>query len=153
MGYSMTTLGKARLLAAVVVLAVAGAGCAAHWAHRQGQEATDKGDWDLAVARYTRALDKDPKNIRYKIALENARVQASRFHYDEAKKHLAANDLEKAAEELQIASNYDPANRSADWTPVYSEPEPDRPGESPGVYDVKSASELVSLAGTPYNEW
>ena len=47
----------------------------------------------------------------------------------------------------------DPFTRSADWTPVYSEPDPDRPGEPPGVYDVKSASELVSLAGTPYNEW
>ena len=36
-----------------------------------------------------------------------------------------------------------------------SSPSPTRTGrtEQPGVYDVKSASELVSLAGTPYNEW
>jgi general secretion pathway protein G len=47
----------------------------------------------------------------------------------------------------------DPFTRSADWAPVFSEPDPDRPGEPPGVYDVKSASELPSLAGTPYNEW
>lgn len=47
----------------------------------------------------------------------------------------------------------DPFTRAADWTPVYAEPDPDRPAEAPGVYDVKSASELVSLAGTPYNEW
>jgi len=47
----------------------------------------------------------------------------------------------------------DPFTRSSDWTPVFAELDPDRPGESPGVYDVKSASELVSLAGTPYNEW
>jgi general secretion pathway protein G len=47
----------------------------------------------------------------------------------------------------------DPFTRSSDWTPVYAEPDPDRPAEPPGVYDVKSASELVSLAGTPYNEW
>jgi general secretion pathway protein D len=100
-----------RLAAALALLAFAG--CAAQWAYRQGQDAGDKGDWDLAVARYTRALEKDPKNIRYKISLENARMQASRLHYDEAKKHLAAQDLERAAEELQIASNYDPSNRSA----------------------------------------
>jgi general secretion pathway protein D len=112
-GYSMTRLARARLLAAVVLLAAAGAGCAAHWAYRQGQEAAEQGEWDRAVARYTKANDKDPKNIRYKIALESARVQASRVHYDQAKKHLAANDFEKAAEELQIAVNYDPANRSA----------------------------------------
>jgi general secretion pathway protein G len=47
----------------------------------------------------------------------------------------------------------DPFTRAADWTPVYAEPDPDKPSEPPGVYDVKSASELVSLAGTPYNEW
>jgi general secretion pathway protein G len=47
----------------------------------------------------------------------------------------------------------DPLTRSADWTPVFAEADPDRPGEPPGVYDVKSASELLSLAGTPYNEW
>ena len=34
---------------------------------RQGQQAADKGDWDLAVARYTKALQKDPNNIRFKI--------------------------------------------------------------------------------------
>ena len=65
------------------------------------------------MARYTRALEKDQKNITYKIALENARVQASRHHYDEARKHIAASDFVKAAEELEIASKYDPANRSA----------------------------------------
>jgi general secretion pathway protein G len=47
----------------------------------------------------------------------------------------------------------DPITRAPDWTPVYAEPDPDRPGEPPGVWDVKSASEDVSLSGTPYNEW
>jgi len=47
----------------------------------------------------------------------------------------------------------DPFTRSSDWTPVFAEPDPDKPGDQPGVYDVKSASELVSLVGTPYNEW
>jgi general secretion pathway protein G len=47
----------------------------------------------------------------------------------------------------------DPFTRATDWTPVYAEPDPDKASEPPGVYDVKSASELESLAGTPYNEW
>jgi len=47
----------------------------------------------------------------------------------------------------------DPITRDADWTPVYSEPDPDNPSETPGVYDVKSSSETPSMAGTPYNEW
>lgn len=105
-------LARARWVAVVVVAALLGTGCAAKWAHRQGNDAAQAGDWDLAVARYTKAVDKDPKNIGYKIALETARINASRFHYDEAQKHLAAKDLERAAESLQIASNYDPSNRS-----------------------------------------
>jgi general secretion pathway protein G len=47
----------------------------------------------------------------------------------------------------------DPFTKAADWEEVYAEPDPDRPGEPPGVYDVHSTSELVSLGGTPYNEW
>jgi general secretion pathway protein D len=108
----MTRLRRLGLLAAAALLAVSAAGCAAHWAYRQGQDAGEKADWDLAVARFTRALEKDPKNIGYKIALENARLQASRSHYEEAKKHVAANDFVKAADELDIASKFDPANRS-----------------------------------------
>ena len=126
----MTRLRSVRLVAAVVLLALASGGCAAHWAYRQGNDALDREEWDLAVARYTRALEKDPKNIRYKMSLETL---------------VEEGYLRKLPE--------DPFTRSADWTPVYSEPDPDRPGEPPGVYDVKSASELVSLAGTPYNEW
>jgi general secretion pathway protein D len=109
----MRRLGWVRLVAAVVLAAVLGAGCAAKWAYRQGEQAAAEGEWDLAVARYTRALEEDPDNIGYKIALENARIKASRYHYDEARKHLAAKDLERAAEELEIASNYDSSNRSA----------------------------------------
>jgi general secretion pathway protein G len=48
----------------------------------------------------------------------------------------------------------DPMTRTADWVEVPEEPDPDRPGEqSAGIVDVKSASEEISLAGTPYNEW
>jgi general secretion pathway protein D len=113
MSDAMRRLWWIRTVAAVVLAVMLGAGCAAKWAYRQGKEAASQGEWDLAVARYTRALEKDPDNIGYKIALENARVQASGYHYDEAKKHIAAKELEKAADELQIATNYDPSNRSA----------------------------------------
>jgi len=47
----------------------------------------------------------------------------------------------------------DPITRAPDWLEVFAEPDPDRPGEPPGIYDVHSASEMVSLGGTPYSEW
>lgn len=47
----------------------------------------------------------------------------------------------------------DPMTGSPNWTPIFQEPDPDRPNESPGVYDVKSAAEVPSLKGTLYSEW
>ncbi len=47
----------------------------------------------------------------------------------------------------------DPITRAPDWLEVFSDSDPDRPGEPPGVYDVHSASEMLSLTGTPYSEW
>jgi len=47
----------------------------------------------------------------------------------------------------------DPITRAADWVTVPAEPEADRPGEEPGIYDVKSASTETSLSGTSYGEW
>jgi len=97
----------------LIVAGLASSGCAAKWAYRQGQSEAKKGNWDLAVARLTKALQRDANNIGYKIALENARIQASRYHQDQARKALAADNLDKAAEELKIASDYDPSNKAA----------------------------------------
>ena len=48
----------------------------------------------------------------------------------------------------------DPFTESADtWQTVMSEPDPANPNASPGVYDVKSGAEGVSLDGTPYSEF
>ena len=64
----MKRLRTMRIAAALVLLAFAGAGCAARWAYRQGQGAAEKGEWDLAVAKLTREapsripfLVKDPR--------------------------------------------------------------------------------------------
>lgn len=97
---------------ALLLMAVLLTGCGARWAYRQGQTEARRGNWDMAVARLTRALQKDPDNLKYRIALENARVQASRAHVAAARKHLAAGELDLAAEELQIAANYEPGNEA-----------------------------------------
>lgn len=101
------------LFVAVLVLASLSLGCGASRAHRSGQKHSERGDWDLAVARFTRALAASPKNIKYKISLENAKIQASRMHTDKARKHLQTGNLEKAMEEYGIAAGYDPSNKAA----------------------------------------
>lgn len=109
----MNTRRSSLAVALCALAALAGSGCSAHWAFRQGVAEGRKGNWDLAVARLTAAQQRDPDNVRYKIALENARVKAALDHYSTAKKHMAAEDLERAADELEIASKYDPQNKSA----------------------------------------
>ena len=47
----------------------------------------------------------------------------------------------------------DPMTGAADWEVVLSEADSDNPSDTPGVYDVKSASAGTSQSGTPYNEW
>lgn len=46
----------------------------------------------------------------------------------------------------------DPFTGQPDWTEVPAEPDPDSQ-EPPGIYDVHSSSESLSLSGTPYSEW
>src|ERR1044071_7677542 len=103
---------NSRLTRALVLAAAAVAlpGCGARWAYRQAQAEAREQNWDMAVARLTRALQKDPDNIKYRIALDQARVKAGQYHADLGRKHVAAVELAKAAEELEIASRYDPAN-------------------------------------------
>jgi general secretion pathway protein G len=48
----------------------------------------------------------------------------------------------------------DPFTDSPDtWQTVMSEPDPANPSAAPGVFDVKSGAEGVSLDGTPYADF
>jgi general secretion pathway protein G len=42
---------------------------------------------------------------------------------------------------------------SSSWQTVPSEPDPNNPTASPGVYDVKSGSEATALDNTRYADW
>ena len=55
----------------------------------------------------------------------------------------------------------DPMTKSQEWELVYEETSFDQPGPEtdqgedgqPGIYDLHSTSERLSLDGTPYSEW
>src|SRR5262245_26741628 len=72
-----------------------------------------KGDLDMAVASYRKAVQDDPDNAHYKIALQRAMLAASRMHLDRAKQYEAMDQLEAALSEYKLASEYDPSNRQA----------------------------------------
>ena len=48
----------------------------------------------------------------------------------------------------------DPFTKSADtWQSIPGEPDAGNPTSEPGVYDVKSGSDLTALDGTKYSDW
>src|SRR5882724_55523 len=104
-----------RGLLAFLLLAAAGltAGCASNSVFRDGERAGELGDWDQAVLSYAKATSMDPKNTRYHIALQEARLKASQVHFEKGKRYLASNQLELAIGELEQTTFLDPTNQFA----------------------------------------
>src|SRR5262245_40266291 len=98
-------------IAAVIVVASLLAGCAAGRAFSSGNEAARAADWEAAVDRYRQALQKDPQNPMYRIALERAMISASQVHLDAARIAEARGNLDEALREYRRASEFDPPNR------------------------------------------
>ena len=105
-------------LAWLVVLSL-GIGCsifscsAGSGAYKKATSAAKQGEWDIAVVHYTRAINEDPDNIEYRLGLERAVIASSAYHVQEAQKRLAAQQLDAAMEELELAVDLDPTNQYA----------------------------------------
>jgi general secretion pathway protein D len=102
---------RLRAVGLLLALALLAGGCTAGKAFSQGDAASKAGDLDQAVAAYRRAVQADPDNPRYKIALERAMQAASRLHQDRARMFEQQDQLEAALGEYKLASEYDPTNR------------------------------------------
>jgi len=99
-------------IAALIVIASLVAGCAAGRAFGRGDDAARAGDWETAVDHYRRAVQADPNNAEYRIALERAMISASQLHLDAARVAEARNQLDDALREYRRASEFDPPNRT-----------------------------------------
>ena len=98
---------------AVVLLAVAVSSCGTSRAFRRGEVFARAGDWDSAVAYYTRAVQADPDRPDYKIALERAMQAASNAHLDKARELDRKGELENALVEYRKVLEYAPGNSHA----------------------------------------
>jgi type II secretory pathway component GspD/PulD (secretin) len=98
-------------IAALIVLVGFAAGCAAGRAFGRAEDAARAGDWETAVDHYRRAVQSDPSNAEYRIALERAMISASQLHLDAARVAEARGNLEDALREYRRASEFDPPNR------------------------------------------
>lgn len=103
-------VGKLATLALLVALLAA---CATSRSFRRGQEAARSGDWDVAVALLTKAVQDAPQRADYRIELERAMLNASLVRLSRARELDAAGQRESAIVEYRKAVEYDPSNRSA----------------------------------------
>jgi type II secretory pathway component GspD/PulD (secretin) len=107
----MPQQNRLRTLAILLCVVALAAGCAARRSFGRGENAAKRGDWDVAVEQYRRAVQQAPSNADYKIALERAMLTASQAHLDQARLAEARGQLEDALREYRRASELDPPNR------------------------------------------
>jgi len=101
-----------KFLALLILLAATG--CSGSRAFHDAREAETLGHWDLAVLKYARALDLDPKNTHYKISLSRAKIKASQFHFEKGKLYRSIAQPELAVVELEQSVLLDPTNKYAE---------------------------------------
>ncbi len=80
--------------------------------YKLGTEAVANKDWDKAIKHYEKAVQEDPDNAAYRLALTRAKILASYSHTFTARKLAAEGKKEEALVEYQKALAYDPTNRA-----------------------------------------
>src|SRR4051812_31956586 len=91
-----------------------GTACASSQAYRDAVEEESRSHWDMAVVKYGQALEGDPKNSQYRIALENAKRRASQVHFERGKIYRNSGQPELAVVELEQTRALDPTNHYAE---------------------------------------
>jgi general secretion pathway protein D len=81
--------------------------------YKLGEQAEARKDYDKALQYYQQAVDLDPKETTYELAVRRTRFEAGQAHVEAGKKLLKEDDLEKALAEFQKAFATDPGSMIA----------------------------------------
>jgi general secretion pathway protein D len=114
---------RIQFLTAALLISLPLISCASYKAYEAAQAAEATKDWDTATTQYERALQVDPGNMKYRIALQRAKLEASREHFQRGKSLKGAADsangpervrlAQLAATEFQLAVKLDTTNQYA----------------------------------------
>lgn len=106
-------IGASLRAAALVSAAALLAGCATTAAFRDGERAAQVEDWDSAVEYYRQAVQDEPHNAEYRVALHRAMTNAAREHYARAEALEETGALVEAVRAYRRAGELDPGNNDA----------------------------------------
>lgn len=101
---------RSAALALLATLALLAGACASGRALSRAEAAAQAGDWDTAVAYYTRAVQADPDRPGHKVALQRALENAAIAHLEKGRIAEAGGQLDEALREYRRAADYDPLN-------------------------------------------
>ena len=101
-------IGASLRAVALVSAAALLAGCATTAAFRDGERAAQVEDWDSAVEYYRQAVQDDPQNAEYRVALHRAMINAAREHYARAEALEETGALVEAVRAYRRAGELDP---------------------------------------------
>jgi general secretion pathway protein D len=167
---AVTGIMTSRTVFAIVLFAAAagfGLPCARLYAEsanadfKQGQAAEAREDYDTAFDDFQKALNKDPKDPRFKIALARVRVTASSVHVTKGRKLEQAGDTQAALGEFLHAAEIDPSNEAAqqeiahlrqkqgESAPVSEIGLPEPPAEAEQLQTIESPPELKPVSNEP----
>ncbi|MCU1245108.1 MAG: hypothetical protein JWN02_1018, partial [Acidobacteria bacterium] len=115
---------KITTAALLMLLPLLTSSCASYNAYQKAQGAERMNDWDTAVQEYEKALQVDPQNMRFRIGLQRAKLEASRAHFAKGKQLRTASEgsnnsqeqirlAQLAAQELELTVRLDPTNQFA----------------------------------------
>jgi general secretion pathway protein D len=118
---------------------------------KQGQNAEAREDYDAAFDDYQKALTRNPKDPRFKIALARVRVTASSGHVTKGRKLLAAGDAQGALAEFLHAAEIDPSNEAAQQEMARVRQRQGQNGPSPeaGIPEAPAAEQELNEVGSP----
>jgi general secretion pathway protein D len=157
------------VFALLLVVAVAGLSFPATKVHaesantdfKRGQAAEARQDYDAAFDDYQKALNKDPKDARFKIALARIRETASAAHVTKGRALFQSGDTQAALAEFLHAAEIDPGNEAAQQeiarvrqkqgtsqaVPEIGLPQP--PAETEQLESVEAPAQLKPLSNEP----
>jgi len=105
----------------------------------------------IGLTIYTNSVTRAKESV-LKEDLFRMRDAIDQYYADKGKYPGNLQDL--VSEKYIRAIPVDPFTHSADtWREIPSEPDPNNPTATSGVYDVRSGSDLKAMDGTSYSEW
>jgi general secretion pathway protein G len=105
----------------------------------------------IAVPIYTRSIQRSKESV-LKNNLFTLRTVIDEYTYDKQKAPQSLQDLVSDGYLRQVP--VDPITGNSDSWKLIMEDASNMANQSqPGIFDVRSGSELTSLEGTPYSEW